>query len=294
LFGTDGPGSQALGDQAWDFGWDTSRDYGSAIPQLYAQFGNEEFSVQAGYFWGLQGYESTDAPECFFYTHSYGFGFGVPNAHSGVLATYAPDEEWEYKAGWVNGWDSWWTNYLNASMFLGGFAWTISEDATLSYYVSAGDFGDGTAKGGVETYYKGSLYSHSIVYEESLGEKVRWALENTYGSNWNGIDQPHTQWYSLAGYFFHDINDCWSSGARAEWFRDDDGFWVASNGAGAGSYYELTLGLNYRPNLNLTIRHELRWDWFTGEGKPFDTRDGGITGTETQQFTFGWSAVFTF
>ena len=34
VFGTDGPDTQAFGDIGWDNDWDSSRDYGSAIPPL--------------------------------------------------------------------------------------------------------------------------------------------------------------------------------------------------------------------------------------------------------------------
>ena len=36
-----------------------------------------------------------------------------------------------------------------------------------------------------------------------------------------------------------------------------------------GSFYETSLGLNYKPNANLTIRPELRYDWYDGlAGQP--------------------------
>ena len=120
-----------------------------------------------------------------------------------------------------------------------------------------------------------------------------WVVENTLGSN-TGIGADSNQWYSLTGFYFYDINDRWSAGSRLEWFRDEDGQRVGINGAGPGTFYEATLGLNWQPCRNLTVRPEVRWDWFDGQGRPFDSRDGGTTGTDSNQFTGGLDAVLVF
>jgi len=52
--------------------------------------------------------------------------------------------------------------------------------------------------------------------------------------------------------------------------------------------------LNWQPHPNLRIRPEVRWDWFDGQGRPFDSRDGGNTGTAKSQFTGGLDVVATF
>jgi len=248
--------------------------------------------VLAGYFIGLQGYEANQAVDNFFYSHNYGFGYGVPGTHSGVLATYQIADRLELDAGWTTGWDSWWSNYLSASTFIGGFTWTISDQTALTYHTTAGDFGDGTAKSGARSN-EGSLYAHAIVLTCDLTHRTTYALEHTLGNN-TGLGNRDNQWYSITNYLFYDINDCWSSGARIEWFRDDDGQRVDVNGAGPGSFYEATLGLNWQPHPNLRIRPEIRWDWFAGQGRPFDSRDGGTTGTATSQFTAGLDVVATF
>ena len=93
LFGADAPDFQADGDQGWDYGWNSSRDYGSAIPELYVEVGSGDLRVLAGYFIGLQGFEANQAVDNFFYSHNYGFGYGVPGTHSGVLTTYHVSDE---------------------------------------------------------------------------------------------------------------------------------------------------------------------------------------------------------
>ena len=104
----------------------------------------------------------------------------------------------------------------------------------------------------------------------------------------------NNQWCSLTGYLFVDLAEQWSVGGRLEWFLDDDGARVNVNGAGRGSYYAATVGTNWRPCSNLTIRPEVRWDWFDGQGRPFDSRNGGMSGTAVHQFTAGIDFVAVF
>lgn len=291
VFGADGPDFQAGGDQGWDFGWNTSRDYGSAIPQLYAEVGTEDCSLIAGYFLGLHGFEAGQAVDNFFFSHNYAFGYGVPGTHSGFLASFALSDEINVDAGWSLGWDSWWSNYLGASMFLGGVSWFPNDRISLTYHVSAGDLGDGTVKDGVSSY-EGLLYAHAIIFTYDVTEQTTLVAEHTLGSN-TGIGANNNHWYSLTGYVLHEINDCWEAGVRLDWFQDTDGQRVGVNGAGAGSYYEATLGLNWFPNEYVTLRPELRYDWFQGEGQPFNN-GGGASGSSTYLFTAGLDCVFTF
>lgn len=292
LFGADGPDTQALGDQGWDFGWNSSRDYGSAIPQLYGEVGIHDLVLRLGYAVGLQGFEGNQAVDNFFYSHNYGFGYGVPGTFAGAVVEYQVSEQLEVIGGWTTGWNGWWSNHLSASTFMGGLTWTLTDKTSVTYHVTAGDFGDGTAKNGAPGN-EGRIYAHAIVLTHTVNERMDWIVENTLGSN-TGIGADSNQWYSLTGFLFYDITDCWSAGARLEWFRDDDGRRVAVNGAGQGSYYEATLGLNWQPHSNLRVRPEVRWDWFDGEGLPFDSRDGGITGTAVNQFTGAIDVVLVF
>ena len=292
VFGADAPDVQAGGDQGWDFGWNTSRDYGSAIPQLYAEFGLYKLTFRVGYAFGLQGFEATPAVDNFFYSHNYAFGYGVPGTFSGAAIEYKINDQLEIIGGWTTGWDSWWSNHLGASTFMGGLTWTCTDDVSLTYHVTAGDFGDGTAKNGAQSN-AGQIYAHAIVFTYEFSDRWGYTLENTVGTN-TGMAANDNQWYSITNYLFYDFNDCWSAGARLEWFRDDDGQRVDVNGAGPGSYYEATIGLNWQPHAGFRVRPEVRWDWFDGQGRPFDSRDGGMSGTEKNQFTAGLDAVLVF
>jgi hypothetical protein len=88
--------------------------------------------------------------------------------------------------------------------------------------------------------------------------------------------------YSLANYLFYTINDRWRAGLRFEWLRDDDGTLAGFNptqSAASGSYYDLSVGLNWRPREDLRIRPEIRHDWQVRDTKviPAAFDDGNST-----------------
>ena len=57
----------------------------------------------------------------------------------------------------------------------------------------------------------------------------------------------------------------------------------------AGNFYEVSLGLNWTPTANWTVRPELRYDWFDGVSlnglRPYDA------GTQDDQFLLGFDAI---
>lgn len=51
--------------------------HGVALPQMYAEAGNQTFSVKAGRFYTIIGYEGVPAPANFFYSKSYSYSLPV-------------------------------------------------------------------------------------------------------------------------------------------------------------------------------------------------------------------------
>ena len=270
VFGVDGPDTQAFGDIGWDNDWDSSRDYGSAIPQLYVEYGNSDFSVKAGHFFTLIGYEVVAAPDNFFYSHAYTMLYGEPFTHTGVLATKALNDQVSVTGGWTLGWDSGFNNANDASTFLGAASWTsCDESLNVIYSVVAGDFGSG------DVGNQGDIYMHSIVASYQVNECVEYVFQSDYGNN--ELAGVNTEWFGVNQYLFYTLSDCYKLGVRFEWFDDDDGARVANEDAGynGGDYYALSAGLNYTPNCNVIIRPEVRYDWFKGGGTPFGNGNRG-------------------
>jgi hypothetical protein len=285
VFGADGPDTQAFGDQSWDYGWNNaSGRYGSAIPQAYADVAFGDWTIRAGRFYTPTGYEVVPATGNFFYSHSYAMYYAEPFTHTGVLATRKINDKLTVSGGWVDGWDSGFENRNKASLFLGGATLTFSEKASLAWVLSAGDWGNGSVGN------TGDIYMNSLVFNYKVTEKWTYILQHDLGCNSNIPNSGDTYWYGINQYLLRKINDCWSAGARLEWFRDEDGVRVVAGNP--GSYYEATLGLNYKPHANFLLRPELRWDWYEGAvangNHPFND------GKSDSQLAAGCDLIFTF
>lgn len=77
--------------------------HGFALPQMYAEIGNKKFSIKAGHFYTIIGYEGVPAPSNFFYSKSYSYQFAGPFTHWGGLATANLTPQLTFQAGVVNG-----------------------------------------------------------------------------------------------------------------------------------------------------------------------------------------------
>jgi hypothetical protein len=270
MYGTDAQKTQAFGNPAgsWDEGWDNGY-YGWAIPQLYGEVAYGNWSVIAGHFFTLVGYEVIPAPQNFFYSHSYTMFNSEPFTHTGVLATYSNCGTDIY-AGWTLGWDTGFDNLDNGSSFLGGFSTDVVDDVRATYILTAGNFG--ARSNGTDGY------SHSVVFDATLTSCLNYVLQSDYYT-----DRTDRQDVGINQYLLYSINDCWGAGVRAEWWK--------SNGITGGannlhtSYYEVTGGLNYRPHANIVFRPELRYNWTPSDAKFQD---------DFNQWVFGVDCIATF
>jgi hypothetical protein len=279
VFGTDGPDTQAFGDQSWDYGWDSSPYYGSAIPRLYAELAWGDLTVKGGHFYTQHGYEVVQAPYNFFFSHAYAMYYGEPFTHTGFLATWKHNDRLSLQGGWVAGWDTGFENAVDASTFLGGITAQLTEKSTIAWALNAGNFGRDA----------GNIYMNSIVWTWELAEKWTYVLQHDLGQN-TGLGVDNSTWYGINQYLFYELNDCWGAGVRLEWFRDNNGARVIQGNV--GDYYEVTLGLNWHPSANLVFRPEVRYDWYNGTfgsgAEPFDL------GRASDQVAGGFDMILTF
>jgi hypothetical protein len=270
--------------------WNSSRFYGLAMPQAYAELGLNEVSVKVGHFYTIVGYEVVTAPDNFFYSRPYTMQYGEPFTHTGALATWTPNEHLSVIGGATYGWDNFEDVYDEMS-FLGGVTFTSSDNnSKLALALHTGD--EEITPGTVNPHDQRTVYS--VVYSAILTDRITWVAQHDHGWQENSLGSGDTaEWYGLNQYLYYKINCCWSLGTRLEWFRDDDGVRVApagdfpalgvsnnptSAGGFEGNFWALTAGLNYKPTGNLIVRPELRYDWYDGRtnaagNDPFD--DGG-------------------
>ncbi len=243
------------------------QSYGMVLPQAYAEVGFNDLSVKLGHFAAILDYEAVPAPANFFYSHSYCYSYCVPQLVTGVLADYKMDENWSVQGGFDRGWSQFEDN--NRSLdFLGGIRWQSSDQrTTVSYALSNGPQDANSAQ---------NRFVYSLVIQEKLGPRSQYVMVHDLGVENNALPGGGAaEWYGLNQYYTYSLNDQWSAGMRAEWLRDQEGVRVAGPGnipgvrawsghGFAGNFYELTAGLNWRPQANVIFRPEVRYDWYDG------------------------------
>jgi len=243
MYGTDGQDTQAFGNTPgiWDEPWDNGANYGSAIPQLYAEVAYNDLKVKMGHFYTIMGYEVVPAVDNFFYSHSLTMQY-EPFTHTGVLAEYALNDRVTLYGGWTSGWDTGF-DQNGGDSYLAGFSLDLTDAMSLTYIASAGDFGFG-AGGSVS-----DAYAHSVVLDWDVSCRLNYVLQTDYVDN--NLLFATGPVYGVNQYAFYTLNDRWAVGARLEWLK---------HSAVDEDYGEVTVGANYRPHSNLVIRPEVRVD----------------------------------
>jgi hypothetical protein len=269
VYGTDGQNTQAFGGRPldWDNSWDNGGFYGSAIPQLYFTVAYNDLSVKMGHFYTICGYEVVPATGNFFYSHAFTMVNAEPFTHTGILAEYAVNDSITVWGGYTAGWDTGFSrNY--GDIFLGGFSAQLFENITFIYTTTMGNFGFGL-RGSDD-----SAYSHSIVVDVALTDKLNYVFQSDYVDNdllfpGAGVDKA----WGINQYLLYWFNDCIGAGARVEYF-DDERF--------GGEVWATTLGVNIKPHANVIFRPEVRFeDWDPATGRQNST-------------LFGMDMIFTF
>ena len=148
LYGTDYIYCQSLGFETNPDGspkWNGGVDYGLAMPQIYAEIGNDKVSMKLGRFYTIIGYESMMATSNFFYSMNYAVRYAEPTTHTGGLVTWKKSDELTLYMGGVNGQDQ--TDGLTDSLAaLTGFAWTPKEKKyALNFGIMTGGLEPATA-----------------------------------------------------------------------------------------------------------------------------------------------------
>lgn len=290
LYGTDARFTQAIDGLEASWG-QTERFYQAALPQFYLDVSYNGWTLRAGHFYTILGYEVVPATGNFFYSHAYTHQYGEPFTHTGLLLIRQFGERLKLSAGLHRGNDQFDdTDGLDSIDFLGGLTWTSQGgNFSVAFAITAGEQGPGVD----QTIY-------SLVATWKATERLRYVIQHDYG--WTDVEPRSAaegQWYGINQYVLCDINACWSAGMRFEWFRDDDGTRVRGLGDGnrnqgpfEGNFYEVTAGLNWHPNANVTVRPEIRWDWYDSAVAagplPYDA------GGRDDQFLFGCDLVVTY
>jgi len=280
------------GSNHWNNGY-----YGIAIPQAYVDVGNDELSVRAGHFYTLVGYESVASANNFFYTHSYSYQFATPFTHWGAIAAWNADDNVKIEAGAVNGWDAL-DAVQNHVSFIGRATYTSDEN---DWWASA------SIVRGLEPTNQAHLVQvqnavanrtrYSIIFSKRLDPQVEYVFYHWLGMQEDGSPTGSAAWwYGIDQYLYYLFSDTLRFAARFEWFRDEEGTRVGVNNRPAnpnnpplpGNYFAISLGMNFLPTANLTIRPEARYDAVNGPSLPY------ADGTKKYQMLLGLDAIMRF
>ena len=276
---------------------DDSFRYGWSMPQLFMEVGYDDLDAKFGHFYSPIGYENAPAEDNFFVTKSYAFQYGEPTTQTGLLIEKTFDECWSWACGVVGGWDTF--NADTRATFIGGVTYRFNDLGSVAFTVNAGE--DSTVnQPGVGPFANRAMYS--LVGIANLSSRLTYVLQHDLGvqrnaSTLQGVDQA--EWYGLNQYLYYRLHDCWTLGARFEWFHDDDGFNVTGLRPGnplvgnffAGNFYESSLGLNYLPCAGLTIRSEVRYDSFTPSSRVIGSQNPFDDNTSKSQILYGLDAI---
>jgi len=307
MYGTDAVFTQAYGSPRghWDLaliqGTEEQRFYDIALPQAYLEVFapiGKGITAKIGHFYTIIGNEVVTAPDNFFYSHAYTMQYGEPFTHTGVLLSTPVTDNITLTGGGVTGsitggWDGAWDKGLGNWAFLGGATWT-SDDKGSSVALTA-------TSGEISEQDKNNWSIYSLVLKHDIMEGLHYTFQHDHGWANKVSGGQDAEWYGINQYLTYDIQDDLAVGLRAEWFRDDDGFRVASPGRtltafpGANNYYAVTAGLNWKPMKWLTVRPNVRYDW-TDNAPAFDNGGGdvGFAGGKNDQFLFSTDVVMMF
>jgi hypothetical protein len=285
MWGTDSRFTQASGD--WDENIATQaqlRYYDLALPQAYLEIATpfvRGATVKVGHFYTILGLEVVPSPSNFFYSHAYAMQYGEPFTHTGVLVNYPMNASLGINLGAVAGPHDKADNFdrhLENWNFLGGATWA-SEDAGTSVALAL-------TTGDTDSPHSPNRTIASLVINHDFTEKLHYIIQFDHGFQARAVaDEGRATWYGLNHYLLYALSDTVSTGLRGEWFRDQNGFRVSGFPA---SYYEATLGFNWKPKTWLLLRAEVRFDWMDGPVWVFDE------GRRNSQLTLATNVVVNF
>ena len=267
--------------------------------------------VKVGQFVTLEGAEVITPTGNFFYSHSYIFNFGIPFKHTGLMTTTHVNSILDLHLGAVTGVNTTFGrdgDNNDAAAFHGGIGLNLlNGDLTV---LASTHIGPELPRSAAVTL--GVNPNRDLRYLNDITTVWKLTKKLTFTNDLNYIrdDGLKASGWGIANYLTYICNDWLSVGVRSEFWRDNNGAFVAAfpgnldfvnaekglpNTAIAGprtTYGAITLGANIKPPVEkrfegLVIRPEVRYDW-SSNGTPFDA------GTKDHQFTAGIDVVIPF
>jgi hypothetical protein len=301
-------------------GYDLAQFYGEAHLPILTEGGME---IKGGRWYTLAGYEQVPAIARPLLSVPYMFNYGQPFTHVGVMTTLHVNDNFVLYNGSINGWDRFFNTRYQWG-YQGGFSWTTNEDKTaISFIATWGPnqypsflpanqqimptgYVNIPTVAGLDNpgYHRNDRTLFTTVVTHKWNDKFTQVLETDQG--WERsvpglasriVDGAATtpaaksqQWQSFGNWFLYSLTDKVTGVWRSEVFWDQQGGRTGNISEGryrGDRFYEMTLGLIYKPCPNLWFRPEARYDWaqFT---TPYSN------GTRGSQFTLGFDVILLF
>ena len=327
MYGSDARYTQFLGElnrvvpnQRYQF------DVVEANVQARLPFFSGGLDVKAGQYPTPIGFETIDPATNPFYSHSYIFQFGLPFKHTGALTVSHVSPMLDIYAGIDTGANTTFGPLGENNGAVGGIAGfglnLMDGKLTILALTHFGPENStrllsplGVNANGQWRFFNDIVVTYKATEALTLVTEANWVRDN-YGLNGRAVNG-----FGVAQYASYALSDTVALNARAEVWRDDNNFFVASFSGNSDpirfqqglptlspvyaapgtntTYGSLTLGITYKPTLpapvtGLMIRPEIRWDHaFTGN-KPFNQNPPSNTKGTNDSFTIGADFVLSF
>ncbi|MGE3319181.1 MAG: outer membrane beta-barrel protein [Candidatus Berkiella sp.] len=281
-------GRDALATAAYGYNPDIDQQHvGFDVLQAYMQYAISPFTIMAGKYITLVGYEVIESPGNANFSHSLLFTFAEPTTHTGVRGVYAVNDKLKLIVGMNDGWDSI-RDWGKGKTIELGMAYTPTSNLSLS---AQGYSGTERVVSRTSVGPTGLRNLIDLIASYNVSDQLTIAANYDYGSQENVLSSDASSistvtWQGLAGYVNYKFNDMWRLAGRAEVFDDTDGYRTGIE----QNIKELTLTLGFSPVKNLEIRAETRRD-FANVSSFVDKSTGAPRAT---QQSFALEAIYQF
>ena len=244
------------------------------LPRLLTPGGVD---IRAGKFYTLMGREVYPGADTDFYSRAYENVYATPFTHTGILLTVHATPTLDVIGGVVRGWDVFRDNNDMVS-FHGGLIWN-SPDKRYNWTTA---WITGPEQPDNNRDYRSLISSYLTA---KLGPSDAWLVSagGHLGYESNGAVDAATgrkrdaKWYGTTVNLFYNVDPKLRLGTRVEWFRDEQGTRTGQLGRPgfAASFFDVTLGVTYKPLRSVIIRPELRVDW-SPDARPYNDQTSKV------------------
>ena len=247
------------------------------LTQAYVQYAAGAMTMIAGKFVTMSGQEVIKTTGNTNFSRSILFGYAIPFSHTGARATYKVSDAVSLVGGVNNGWDQATDANSQKTLELGAML-----NPTKSFALSTMVY-SGAEPGAAGTGTRNLL---DLVATFTVSDSLNFVLNYDNGSQKNAVAaNQKAKWNGLAAYANYQINDMWRISARAETFKDTDGYRTGI----VQKWKEATLTVGYAPTKSMELRGEVRKD--TSDQAAFAYNDGVARKTQN---SLGLEAIYKF